>query len=85
VSAAECGEGVGDLAALGLDEVEQLVGGAGVLGADGVGADGLWYAPAHEGRDDFLVSLALCCAAAQGAARPTADAVVRPRRVEYGD
>ncbi len=44
-----------------------------------------WYVPAHEGHDDFLVSLALCCEAAQGAARPAADAVVRPRRLVYGD
>jgi len=44
-----------------------------------------WYVAPHEGHDDVLVSLALCCAAAQGAARPAADAVIRPRRVEYGD
>ena len=44
-----------------------------------------WYVAPHEGHDDFLVSLALCCQAAQGAARPAADAVVRPRRIAYGD
>ena len=42
-----------------------------------------WSVPAHEGHDDFLVSLALCCEAAQGAARPAADAVIRPRRLTY--
>ena len=44
-----------------------------------------WYVAPHEGHDDFLVSLALCCEAAQGAAPPAVDAVIRPRRVTYGD
>jgi len=44
-----------------------------------------WYVAPHEGHDDFLVSLALCCQAAQGAVRPATDAVIRPRRIAYGD
>jgi len=44
-----------------------------------------WYVAPHEGHDDFLVSLALCCQAAQGAVRRAADAVIRPRRIAYGD
>jgi len=44
-----------------------------------------WYVAAHEGHDDFLVSLALCCEAAHAAAPPAADAVIRLRRVAYGD
>ena len=44
-----------------------------------------FYVPASEGHDDFLMSLALCAHAANAAAAPPADAVVRPRKLEYGD
>jgi hypothetical protein len=42
-----------------------------------------WYVEESEGHDDRLVSLALCCWAADLAAAPAEDAVVRPRPVGY--
>jgi hypothetical protein len=41
--------------------------------------------PVTEGHDDYLVSLALCCHAADGSAPPAADAVVRARPISYDD
>jgi hypothetical protein len=42
-----------------------------------------WYVEESEGHDDRLMSLALCCWAADLAAAPAEDAVVRPRPVGY--
>jgi hypothetical protein len=42
-----------------------------------------WYVEESEGHDDRVVSLALCCWAADLAAAPAEDAVVRPRPVGY--
>ncbi len=44
-----------------------------------------FYVPDSEGHDDFLMSLALCARAAGDAPAPAADAVVRPRPLEFGD
>lgn len=42
------------------------------------------YVNADEGHDDFLMSIALCCEAAQSATRPVQDSVIiRPRRPLY--
>jgi hypothetical protein len=38
-----------------------------------------FFVPANEGHDDYLMSLALCCHAAQAAAPPAESAVIRPR------
>lgn len=40
---------------------------------------------ASQGHDDYLISLALCCHAAEQAAAPAAEAVIKPRPQEYGD
>jgi hypothetical protein len=42
-----------------------------------------WYVDESKGHDDRLVSLALCCWAADLAAAPAEDAVVRPQLVGY--
>ncbi len=44
-----------------------------------------FYVPDSEGHDDFVMSLALCAHAATGLTQPPADAIVRPRPLEYGD
>jgi hypothetical protein len=44
-----------------------------------------WFVPESDGHDDYLVSLALCCHAADLAAVPAADAVVRARPISYDD
>ncbi len=42
-----------------------------------------WYVAESLGHDDYLTSLALCCCAADMAAVPAEDAVVRPRSIDY--
>lgn len=44
-----------------------------------------WDVPESEGHDDYLSSLALCCEAADLAAAPAEDLVIRARPLEYGD
>jgi hypothetical protein len=39
--------------------------------------------PVAEGHDDYLISLALCCHAATGAAPPPESTIIRPRPVVY--
>jgi hypothetical protein len=42
-----------------------------------------FYVPVAEGHDDYLMSLALCCHAATGAAPPPESTIIRPRPVTY--
>lgn len=44
-----------------------------------------WWVPETDGHDDYLVSLALCCHAADLAATPSESAVVRARSLDFGD
>jgi hypothetical protein len=42
-----------------------------------------FFVPPAEGHDDYLMSLALCCHAAQAAAPPAESAVIQPKREAY--